>query len=78
MGCERCFQTGYAGRALVAEMVQLDGQLRKAILAKADLDELEHLLKTRGHMSMLQDGMRLVHQGITTREEVHQACGQNS
>ena len=74
-GCDDCFNTGYKGRALIAEMVQLDGQLRKAILAKADLDELENILKDKGHTTMLSDGERLVQGGITTQEELNKVCG---
>ena len=74
-GCEDCFQTGYKGRVLMAEMVQLDGELRQALLAKADLDQLEDILRSRGHMTMVQDGMRLVGQGVTTRSEIKTVCG---
>jgi type II secretory ATPase GspE/PulE/Tfp pilus assembly ATPase PilB-like protein len=74
-GCDDCFNTGYKGRFLIAEMVQLDSQLRKAILAKADLDELENILKDRGHTTMLADGQRLVNEGITTEDELNQVCG---
>ncbi|GAJ22623.1 unnamed protein product, partial [marine sediment metagenome] len=59
-GCDECFNTGCKGRVLIAEMVQLDGQLRKAILAKADMDELETVLRDKGHTNMLQDGQRLI------------------
>jgi len=74
-GCDACFNTGYKGRVLMAEMVQLDSQLRKAILAKADLEELEALLMCKGHTSMLADGERLVSEGITTQEELNKVCG---
>jgi len=74
-GCDACFNTGYKGRVLIAEMVQLDSQLRKAILAKADLEELEALLMCKGHTSMLADGERLVSEGITTQEELNKVCG---
>jgi type II secretory ATPase GspE/PulE/Tfp pilus assembly ATPase PilB-like protein len=74
-GCDACFNTGYKGRVLIAEMVQLDSQLRKAILAKADLEELEALLMCKGHTSMLADGERLISEGITTQEELNNVCG---
>ena len=74
-GCNECFNTGFKGRVLIAEMVQLDSQLRKAILAKADLDELENILKDRGHTTMLTDGQRLVSEGITTQDELDKVCG---
>ncbi len=74
-GCEACFNTGYKGRMLIAEMVELDSQLRKAILAKTDLDELECILKNKGHMNILEDGKRLVSGGITTEQELNKVCG---
>jgi type II secretory ATPase GspE/PulE/Tfp pilus assembly ATPase PilB-like protein len=75
VGCDECFNTGYKGRVLIAEIVQLDNQLRKAILAKADLEELEALLMCKGHTNMLTDGERLVSDGIITKEELNKACG---
>jgi type II secretory ATPase GspE/PulE/Tfp pilus assembly ATPase PilB-like protein len=74
-GCDDCFNTGYKGRVLIAEIVQLDSPLRKAILDKADLDKLEDILKNKGHTTMLTDGKRLVGEGITTQEELNKVCG---
>jgi len=74
-GCDDCFKTGFKGRVLIAEMVQLESQLRKAILAKTDLDELENILKDRGHTTMFTDGKRLVSDGITTQDELDKVCG---
>lgn len=75
VGCDECLNTGYRGRVLIAEMVLPDSQLRKAILAKADTDELERILAEKGHTNMAQDGQRLVEQGITTQEELNKVCG---
>jgi type II secretory ATPase GspE/PulE/Tfp pilus assembly ATPase PilB-like protein len=75
VGCDECFNTGYKGRILIAEIVQLDSELRKAILAKADLEELEALLMSKGHANMLTDGRRLVDEGLTTQEELNKVCG---
>jgi len=74
-GCDDCFNTGYKGRVLIAEMVQLESKLRKAILAKADLDEIEKILKDKGHTTMLADGRRLIDDGITTQDELNKVCG---
>ena len=75
VGCEQCMGTGYRGRVLIGEMVLMDGQLRKAVLNKCDIDELTSILESRGHMNMLQDGRLLVNKGITTEEEVNKVCG---
>jgi type II secretory ATPase GspE/PulE/Tfp pilus assembly ATPase PilB-like protein len=75
VGCDACLGTGFRGRTLIAEMVRLDGDLRKALLAKADLEEIENLLKNKGHSTLRADGRRLVEVGLTTREELSKACG---
>ncbi|MHC4950347.1 MAG: GspE/PulE family protein, partial [Planctomycetota bacterium] len=54
-GCEKCHKTGYHGRVLLAEMVELDGQLRKTILQRSDMEGLEATLESRGHMKLIQD-----------------------
>ena len=75
VGCDVCLGTGFKGRVLIAEMVQLDSDLRKAILAKADLEELDTLLRTKGHATILEDGRRLAETGVTAKAELDRACG---
>jgi general secretion pathway protein E len=75
VGCPACLGTGFRGRVLIAEMVQLDSGLRKALLAKADLDELQALLRARGHTTLLAHGKQLVEAGITTQDELGKVCG---
>jgi general secretion pathway protein E len=75
VGCDACLGTGFHGRTLIAEMVQLDSDLRKALLAKADLEALETLLGTKGRVPILADGARLVETGVTSRAELNKACG---
>jgi type II secretory ATPase GspE/PulE/Tfp pilus assembly ATPase PilB-like protein len=75
VGCPRCMNTGFRGRTLVAEALELDGGLRKAVLGRADLEEMESILAARGHMDIRHDAQRLVAQGVTTRQEMVRACG---
>ena len=75
VGCDNCLGTGFKGRILIAEIVQLDSPLRKAILAKCDSNELEKLLDEQGHKNMLEDGLRLVEDGLTTQDEIDKVCG---
>lgn len=74
-GCPECLGTGFRGRALIAEMIRLDGELRKAVLAKADIDELEEILRKRGHMNIYQNGMKWVNEGVTSQAELDRVCG---
>ena len=75
VGCDHCLDTGFRGRTLIAEMVTLDTDLRKAILAKADLDALEALIAGKGYTNMFEHGKRLVDAGVTTETELRKACG---
>jgi general secretion pathway protein E len=75
VGCQKCFNTGYRGRALISELVEIDSALRKAILEKADIEKLQDVLKERNHRNILNDGLHLVEQGITTKQELHYVCG---
>jgi type II secretory ATPase GspE/PulE/Tfp pilus assembly ATPase PilB-like protein len=73
--CEHCLHTGYSGRALVAQLVKLDGQLRQAVLDKTGLDDLEAILRSRGQVTLGHDATGLVRRGVTTQEELQAACG---
>jgi len=55
--------------------ILLDGDLRKAILARADIEAINQLLTEREHRSIYHDGERLIREGITTQDELNTACG---
>ena len=75
VGCEKCLNTGFHGRMLISELVQIDSQLRKALVAKSDAENIDKLLSERGHRTILDDGKRLINQGITTPAEIAKSCG---
>jgi general secretion pathway protein E len=74
-GCDRCGQTGYRGRFLVAELLTPDASLRRAILAKADTDELESVAAHSGWRSIRSAADAAVADGRTTAEEVVRVLG---
>lgn len=74
VGCSVCFDSGYQGRRLIAELVELDGDLRRALLDRCELDELQAIFRQRGHMTLKQDGLRLMTEGITSQEELNRIC----
>jgi type II secretory ATPase GspE/PulE/Tfp pilus assembly ATPase PilB-like protein len=75
VGCKDCLNAGYKGRVLISEIVELNSELRKAIVQKTDLEKLETLLKNQGHTNMLADGKRLIREGVTTVDELNRVCG---
>ena len=75
VGCEKCLNTGYHKRALITELVEMDSAMRKAVLEKADIEQLEKILKNKNHRTLHDDGLRLIGDGVTTKDEINKVCG---
>ncbi|MBI5086469.1 MAG: Flp pilus assembly complex ATPase component TadA [Acidobacteria bacterium] len=69
-GCERCFGSGYTGRVGIFELMELNDQMRKLIMANADAAELTHAARHNGMRNLREDGWLKVSQGVTTADEV--------
>ncbi len=69
-GCETCQFTGYAGRLPVAELLEVDEDLRGLILEKARTSTIRRALVDRGWRSILDDGLAKAAAGLTTFEEI--------
>ena len=62
--------TGYKGRISIYELMLPDEKIRNAIVAKAPTDEIRKLARSSGMLTLMEDGIEKVKQGITTVEEV--------
>ncbi len=69
-GCERCFGTGYLGRVGIFEMMEMNDEIRKLIMAGADAAALTEAARRHGMRPLREDGWLKVRQGVTTAEEV--------
>ena len=71
-GCPECFNTGYRGRIAVFEMLPITREVRGLIEKGAGRDVIEKELKSAdsGFISLHDNGVRLVREGITTSSEV--------
>ena len=74
-GCDHCLHTGYVGRMLLAEAIQLDRTLRQAVLKRADLEEMEMILATQGRDTMAMHADQLIRDGHTSRQEIARVLG---
>lgn len=72
-GCKKCSQTGFRGRFLIAEYLEPDTTLRRAILERADRDGLETAASNRRTIS--DAAQAAVADGRTTAEEVARVLG---
>ena len=71
-GCPECFDTGYRGRIAVFEMLIITGKVRRLISEGASRSEIEAELKKpeNGFVSLRENALRLVREGITTSSEL--------
>jgi type IV pilus assembly protein PilB len=72
-GCSYCNHTGYKGRMVLAEIMQLTNRERKLILNKSDTATIRQAAQANGMQSMQEDGIAKVLAGMTTIEEVMRA-----
>ena len=71
-GCPQCFDTGYRGRIAVFEMLIINARVRRLIAEGGGREEIEAELKKpeNGFVSLRENAMRLVREGITTTSEL--------
>ncbi|MBL7043061.1 MAG: Flp pilus assembly complex ATPase component TadA, partial [Pirellulaceae bacterium] len=69
-GCEQCFDTGHRGRRGVYEVLVATRELRELINDGADLEAIRKCHAQQGGTFLLQEGIRVAEQGLTSLEEV--------
>jgi type II secretory ATPase GspE/PulE/Tfp pilus assembly ATPase PilB-like protein len=69
-GCESCNGTGYRGRVPVQELLEMDDGLRSCVARSDTLDEMRAQAVHAGMVTMRDDGLAKVAQGITTIDEI--------
>lgn len=71
-GCPNCFDTGYRGRIAVFEMLPITRKVRTMISEGGSREKIEEELKSpeSGFVSLRENALRLVREGITTSEEI--------
>jgi len=74
-GCKNCNFTGYQGRTGVFEAFLVDEEMEKFILQNPSIAALRKEATKRGMITMQQDGLIKVLNGITTVEEVERITG---
>ena len=70
VGCPRCENTGYSGRVAIAEVIEINDRLRELIDSGEKGLTIETVKSVQDFLSIKQDGMIKVLQGLTTMEEV--------
>ncbi len=70
IGCEKCKQLGYKGRAGIFEIFCVDDEVRHMINHRCTTVELRKRAREMGMRTLREDGIRKVLSGMTTADEV--------
>jgi len=69
-GCPLCLNTGYKGRTGIFELMTLNDTLKYLILKTSDANAIANKAIQEGMITLRQDGVQKVLNGITTIEEI--------
>ncbi len=76
LGCRKCRNTGFSGRVGIHELLQVNDELRDAIVAGGTVAQLRKIAATYNMVTLRYDGFRKVREGLTSVEEVIQIAGE--
>ena len=69
VGCDEC-KNGYNGRVAIHEVLVINQEIKDAISSNVKKDKLRHLVYNSDVISLLQDGINKVLEGLTTLEDL--------
>lgn len=72
-GCPSCAHIGYRGRAVVGELLLATPAVVGAIIDRAPTAEIERIARTEGAVSLHDDAVRWVADGVTSLSELSRA-----
>lgn len=75
-GCENCNFMGYRGRIGIYELFSVDDDMEKFILTNPSTADLKSEAIKKGMVTMQQDGLIKVLEGLTTLEELERITGE--
>jgi type IV pilus assembly protein PilB len=74
-GCSICNKTGYKGRVGIYEIIPVDAEVEKIITRSPSHAEVTELIRKKGFVSMYQDGILKILEGVTTIDELESVVG---
>jgi type IV pilus assembly protein PilB len=69
-GCDRCKNSGYAGRMAIIEAMTITDQIRKLIIGRANTREISKVAISQGMRTLRMVGLDRARDGISTLEQV--------
>ena len=69
-GCDECSRTGYRGRRALFEVLEVDDDIERAIVARENATQIRSLSLSKGMKTLREDGWAKVFAGVTSVKEV--------
>ena len=69
-GCDKCRNSGYAGRCGIHELLVVDEPFRQLINADSSVSAMRKAFRESGWPNLFQDGLQKIKRGVTTIEEI--------
>ncbi len=69
-GCDACKGTGYKGRKGIYELLEMNGPIRDLTFKRASSVKLQEQARMMGMVTLLEDGIRKIFDGMTSVAEV--------
>ena len=69
-GCEYCINTGYTGRVGIFELLVVSNKIRQMVQDKMSSEEIKAEAVKEGMVTLREDGLNKVFEGVTTLSEV--------
>jgi type II secretory ATPase GspE/PulE/Tfp pilus assembly ATPase PilB-like protein/GAF domain-containing protein len=74
VGCDKCNDTGYAGRVAVHELLDGTDEIKRMVMKKAMVEDLRNQAIEDGMATLKQDGIRKVFEGLCDLKQVLSVC----
>jgi type II secretory ATPase GspE/PulE/Tfp pilus assembly ATPase PilB-like protein len=69
-GCDRCKNSGYAGRMAIIEVMTITDEIRKMIIARGSTREMGKMAIDQGMRTLRMVALDRARSGVTTLEQV--------
>ena len=69
-GCDRCKNSGYAGRMAIIEAMTISDEIRKLIIARANTREMGKIAIGQGMRTLRMAALDRARDGVSTLEQV--------
>jgi len=68
-GCQACNNTGFKGRASIAEVMVANEEIKALIMGKATFQKIREVAKANGMQTLYESGIKKVEDGVTSLED---------